>query len=120
MLMQETGEDKIRRQGEADEEEGTEGSPGGGGGDEGDGDEGHGAARDGGETDTARDDTWREIMRECSESEDGEGRSSDDVGEAAPVGVGRAWERAGPGKWRRVATLARDGSHRQEHICCHT
>ena len=38
---------------------------------------------------------------------------------AAPVGVGGARERAGPGKWRRVATLARWEPSARAHMLSH-
>ena len=49
------------------------------------------------------------MMRGCSEEREETGHSPDDSNGAAerPVGVGTARERAGPGKRRRVVTLAR-------------
>ena len=60
-------------------------------------------------------------MRECSESEEAEGRGSNvrEAGTTSPVGVGRARERVGPGKWRRVATLARWELSAREHMLSH-
>ena len=60
-------------------------------------------AKDGGE--------WGDMMGECSEESGRAGRSpNDEGGDAARgemVGVGKARERVGPGKRRRVVTLAR-------------
>ena len=50
------------------------------------------------------------MMEEGDEGEGGDSKDSGDMdgsGAEAPVGVGTARERAGPGKWRRIVTLAR-------------
>ena len=68
-----------------------------------------------GETESA----WKELMGECSdEGERSEGVDSSGIaaGSAAPVGVGRARERVGPGKWRRVATLAKWEPSARAHL----
>ena len=53
-------------------------------------------------------------------SEGGEGDGSGGGGTAAAVvGVGRARERVGPGKWRRVATLARWEPSARAHMLSH-
>ena len=95
----------------------------GGKGGEGGGRGGQGRARDGdsagdGETESA----WEELMGECSDEEKRSGgvdSSGIAAGAAAPVGVGRARERAGPGKWRRVATLARWEPSARAHMLSH-
>ena len=61
-------------------------------------------------------------MEECSDEEKGSGGANSSeiaAGAATPVGVGRARERAGPGKWRRVATLARWEPSARAHMLSH-
>ena len=54
----------------------------------------------------AGDNEWGALMKAHSEGGEGDGSGGGGT-TAAVVGVGRARERVGPGKWRRVATLAR-------------
>ena len=99
--------DGARERAQADEGEdgGSSGDGHDGGGRVGEGATGSGdgtGAKDGGE--------WGEMMGECSEERGRAGRSpSDGGGDAAGeiVGVGKARERVGPGRQRRVVTLAR-------------
>ena len=112
MKMQNTGENDARKQGDAGDGDGRSDE----GEDEGDGDGGQGGGC--GDTSDAGRGAWGEMMRE--HGEDGEGGSSGDKDRAvAMVGVGRARERAGPGKWRRVATLARWEPSARAHMLSH-
>ena len=117
MMQANTGEDGAQRR-ERDEEA-NEGS--GGDGDGGDGCGGRRVARSGDSAGGGQEGEWEEMMGECSEERAGTGHSANNSGDAAerPVGVGKARERAGPGKRRRVATLARwEPSARAHMLTC--
>ena len=67
---------------------------------------------------------WGEVMKGCSgdrerQDDGGSGASSSDSNAMAGMGVGRARERAGPGKWRRVVTLARWEPSARAHMLTH-
>ena len=100
-----TDEDGAQRR-ECDEEE----DEGGGGDGDGSGDRGgRRAARSGDSAGGRQEGEWGELMGECSEVRENTGHGPNNCGNAAErqVGVGNARERVGPGKRRRVATLAR-------------
>ena len=106
LMMQDTGGSDECRSGNA----GDENERGGESGAEGSGSGGQGTAESG--DSAAEESEWREMMEEGSEGEGSGGQSMSSMAgggssAGAMVGVGRARERAGPGKWRRVATLAR-------------
>ena len=119
MMVQDTGENAARKQDDPDNADGQSVGRGGEGGGRGRA----GRARDGdGAGDGETESEWEELMGGCS----GEGEGSGGVGgggtaasAAAPVGVGRARERVGPGKWRRVATLARWEPSARAHMLSH-
>ena len=118
MMMQAEADEVSEQRREHDEAE-DEGSGGDGAG--GDGGGGRGAARSGDSAGGGQGGEWEEMMRECSEEREETGRSPDNSSDAAerPVGVGTARERAGPGKRRRVATLARwEPSARAHMLAC--
>ena len=117
MMPANAGEDGAQRRAR-DEEEG-EGS--GGDGDGGDGCGEREAARSGDSAGGEQEGEWGEMMGECSEERGDTGRSSHDSGAVTErqVGVGKARERAGPGKRRRVTTLARwEPSARAHMLAC--
>ena len=118
MMQADTGEDSARRRAHAGEKDG--GSGGIGDGEGGSGREG--ATRDGDSAGAEEGSEWGRLMGECSEEggDAGHGPISGG-GDAAEqmVGVGRARERAGPGKQRRVVTLARwEPSARAHMLTC--
>ena len=110
-MMIQAGEDDARRRSDA----GDDGRSGGGRA-EGDGWGGQGGDGDGAEE--AGGSEWEAMMRACSEGEEGDSRGGGDA-TATAVGVGRARERVGPGKWRRVATLARWEPSARAHMLSH-
>ena len=119
--MQDTGENNAHWRGNGDNED--EQSDGGRA--EGNRDDGQGAAKGDADTDSVMGASeWGEVMKECS----GDGERRDDGGGGAcgsgsdamaGIGVGRARERAGPGKWRRVVTLARWEPSARAHMLSH-
>ena len=119
--MQDTGENDAHWRGNGDNEE--ERSDGGRA--EGNRDDGQGAAKGDADTDSVMGASeWGEVMKGCSgdkeRKDDGRsGASSSDCNAMAGVGVGRARERAGPGKWRRVVTLARWEPSARTHMLNH-
>ena len=118
MLMQDTGDNATREPDGADDE----GSPSEGDSEAAEGDSGQGTARDGSSAACARNNAWEEMKGECSEGEErrASGGSSDGNARAtAMVGEGRAREREGPGKWRRVTTLARWEPSARAHMLSH-
>ena len=109
------GEDEAQRRAR-DEEEG-EGS--GGDGDGGDGCGGREAARSGDSAGGGQEEEWGEMMGECSREETEHSSNGSGAVTGRQVGVGKARERAGPGKRRRVATLARwEPSARAHMLAC--
>ena len=64
------------------------------------------------------DSEWGALMKAHSEGGEGDGSGGGGT-TAAVVGVGRARERVGPGKWRRVATLARWEPSARAHMLSH-
>ena len=115
MVQASADEDGGRGQVHADDGEDEERGGNGhdGGARVGEGADGAGA-EDGGE--------WGEMMRGCSEESEHAGPGPNGGGSDTAkevVGVGKARERAGPGKQRRVATLARwEPSARAHMLAC--
>ena len=82
---------------------------------------GGGATRSGDSATREEGGEWRELMRVCSEEGEIIGQSLSSTSDVAErqVGVGTARERAGPGKKRRVTTLARwEPSARAHMLAC--
>ena len=121
ITMQDTGEDNAHWRGNGDNEDAQ--SDGGRG--EGNRDGGQGAAQGDVDTDSVMGASeWGEVMKGCSgdrerQDDGGSGASSSDSNAMAGMGVGRARERAGPGKWRRVVTLARWEPSARAHMLTH-
>ena len=104
MMMQDTGENARER----DDDDDMDGQSGG----RGDAGNGRGGREMAGDGDGAGEGErpWQEMMGGCSDEgagSGGTGSSGINADAEVQVGVGGARERVGPGKWRRVATLAR-------------
>ena len=120
MMMQDAGENDTRWRGNIDNDD----EQSDGGRVKGNGNDGQGAAGGDDGAGTMGAGEWGEVMRECSEDEErkedgSSGASGGGSGAMAAVGVGRARERAGPGKWRRVVTLARWEPSARAHMLSH-